>query len=393
MQTFNIKKLILSNSLYAFFNVYIAWIVITPFFRANNINPLQISTLHTIQTASWFVFLYISGIAFDIFGAKTIFLVGRFASLFATTLLLKPSFTSFVFTMALFGISRGIIYGKYTSFVYNTLSIAGKLNIYPRVASAYYFVWDIAISLTSYVASLILKNNDYQLLIKIGIILQILAIASVFILIPSNNSSDFKQFQSSSVKEIFTSIIACMKKSSIFTYMLLFYGLLTFITYPLFIIIGDMVLVDNGWTGAEVAKYTTVMTTMMAIGTAIPIIIFPNGISVKKCVQISFIQMLLALLAMLIYNVWFFIIVGCFTCMTYSLFQVSIERRFEEYSNKKVRGSATSFSLSIGTLLQMFNVMLLGMIAKNFSYHIGMLVILIPICLLAFFFTKKINIK
>ena len=153
-----------------------------------------------------------------------------------------------------------------------------------------------------------------------------------------------------------------------------------------------MILVDNGWTGAEVAKYTTFMTTAMAIGTAIPILFFPSGISVKNCVRISFVQILLALLAGVIYNVWFFAVVGCFTCMTYSLFQVSAERKFEEYSNKKVRGSATSFALSIGTMLQMFNVMVIGFLAKSFSYHIGLIVIIVPICLIVGFLTKKLKI-
>ena len=389
---FSFKKLIISNSLYAFFNVYLIWQVITPYFRESSMSAMQISTLHTIQTAFWFIFLYLSGFAFDIFGARAVFFFGRVASFFATLFLLKPTFTNFVITMVLFGISRGVIYGKYTSYIYNTLSINNKLHVYPRVASAYYFVWDISISAMSYTASLILKTYDYQVLICAGAVLQVFAIIFVFFLIPSGNDASFMQFKSSSIKEIITSIIACMKKSKIFTYLILFYGFLTFITYPLFIIIGDMILVDNGWTGSDVAKYTTFMTTAMAIGTAIPILFFPSGISVKNCVRISFIQMFCTLLASIIYNVWFFAVVGCFTCMTYSLFQVSAERRFEEYSNKKVRGSATSFALSIGTMLQMANVMIVGFLAKNFSYQVGLIAIIIPICLIMGFLVRKLKI-
>jgi MFS family permease len=387
--TFNVKNHVIKNTLYAIFNVTFIKIIIIPFFRSNNMDPLQISTLQTTQQITWFIFLLISGVFFDLFGPKMTFLLGRIAEIIAVSLLLKPNFYNFVVSMILIGVGLGITYGKYTSYIYNSLSLASKLNIYPRIASAYYLAWDIAFSAMSYICSLVLKNHGYEAVIYISIGLKVFAILAVILLIPNNKKSNMDEFKSSSIKEIFSSVKECIKRSNIFIYLLIFYGVANFFTYPLCMTIADMILVDKGWNAADIARYMTIISLTMAIGTIMPIIFFPQGISIKNCVLLSVWQIIALIFVAITYNTISFVIIANFICATFSLVEVSVERRFEEFSNKKIRGSAMSASIALGTLLTTFNIMLIGVVAKYFSYHLGLIIIAIQmLAILLFLFLK-----
>lgn len=73
-----------------------------------------------------------------------------------------------------------------------------------------------------------------------------------------------------------------------------------------------MVLVDMGWTGKEIAKYTTVIVGLMAVGTLMPITVLPKGIKVKYCLYLSILQILLMTISAIFYNNWLFIISAFF---------------------------------------------------------------------------------
>jgi len=389
MSIFSVKKHLFHNTLYATFNVTFIAIIIMPFLRSNNMDAVQLSSLQTTQQLAWFGFLFISGVFFDLFGPKMTFLIGRLIELASILLLLKPNFYNFVLSMILLGAGRGITYGKYTSYIYNTLSLAGRLDVYPRVASAYYLVWDIAFSAMSFISSLVLKNHGYEVIIYMSAAIKILAIIAVILLVPGNKNSGMDSFKSASVKEIISSAIECAKKNSAFMYLMIFYGVANFFTYPLCMTIADMILLDKGWNAADIAKYMTFISIVMAIGTIIPIIFYPQGISIRKCVFLSVLQIIALLISSMFYEIISFIIIAGFICATFALVEVSVERRFEEFSNKKIRGSAMSASIAIGTLLTAINVMLIGYFAKYFSYHVGLVVIVIQMLIsLLFLFAK-----
>ena len=389
---FNLQRHIICNTLYAIFNITFIKIILAPFFREHGLDAVQISTLFTIQQLSWFIFLFVSGIIFDLFGAKMAFLLGRILEIISILLLLKANFYSFALSMVIMGAGLGVMYGKYTSYIYNSLSMAEKLEVYPRIASAYYFVWDIALAGMSYITSLVLKNHSYQTVVYMSLIMKVLALMSIIVFVPSNKKSGMEQFKSSSVKEIFSSVKDCMQKNHIFTYLLLFYGLLCFFTYPLCLTIADMILVDKGVNASGIAKYTTFITTIMGFGAVLPIVCFPKGMSVKKCVCLSIIQIFLMFIAAIIYNTAFFVATAGFLNLTLALIEVSIERKFEDFSNKKIRGSAISASIAIGTLLTTLNIMLIGFVAKYFSYQIGLIVIVVQVLLILIFLFSKLKI-
>lgn len=388
---FSKARFIFGNSIYAILNASLIYAVLTPYIRSKGIDPLQLSTIQTVESFFWFVFMYVSGIIFDRFGAKISFLLGRIFDFASILLLLNPTFYNLILSYICIGISKGSIYGKYESYMYNYLSARNQLKIYPRVAGIYYFFWDISLSAMAFISSILLKNHDYNFLIYITIILKILSILSVLFFIQGNKNSGLNEFKNESIKQIFITIFNCMKKSSIFTYLLIFYGVLNFFTYPLCLVIGDMVLVDMGWTGKEIAKYTSLIVGLMAVGTLLPITIMPKGIKIKYCLYLSILQMFLMTISAIFYNKWLFISSAIFITFTFALIEVSIEKHFEKYSDKKIRGSAISLSISIGTLLRMFDIMLIGFIAKNYSYHLGLIFVVAPILIFLIFITYKLR--
>ena len=385
----------ISHTSYAFFNVTLISVVTIPYIRSLGYDALQLSTSQTVQQIAWFTFLFISGIIFDLFGAKITFIIGRLLEIISILLLLRTDFYSILLAMLFVGLGRGVMYGKYTSYIYNLLSTQGKINIYPRVASAYYFMWDISLAIMSFFSALILKKSTYETLIYISLFLKLISLIFIAIFIPSNKQNpSMLEFRSPSIGSIFTSVYECMKKNSTFTFLLLFYGVLNFFTYPLCLTIADMILADKGWNASMISKYTGSVTAAMAIGTAIPIFLFKKGISIRSCMILSILEMIFMLFAGFTYNTTAFVLIAGFICCSLSIIEVSIERRFEEFSNKKIRGSALSVSIAIGNLFTIVNLMLIGWIAKHYSYQIGLIVISIQILVcLALLFIKLGKLK
>ena len=367
---FNIPHFWLGNTIYGMLNVSLISVMLVPFIKSLEFSPVKISALISLKEIFRFIFTFIGGIIFDRFGPRTTFVFGRVVDIISLVLLLNPTFTNVVISMMFIGISYGITYGKYSSYIYNTLSIHDKLHIYGRTTAEYYFSWDIALTIMSTISAILLKNYGYNVLVMVSIVLKVAALAAVVKFVPSNKTGLFKEFKSASTKEIILSVAECVKSSKMFTWLLSFYGVLNFITWPLAAIIGHMLLLDMGWTDVQVATYTTILTIIMTASTLIPITILPNGISLRKCFVINAVELLATLFAVLIYSPYLFVL-SCFAmCATFSTIEVSIERRFEHYSNKKIRGSAISVSMSLATIINVIVTMFIGFVAKYISYHI-----------------------
>ena len=374
---FSLQRFFASNAVYAFFNVSMLVIVLIPYLRSKNFDPLQLSTISSVKEASTFFFMYLGGILFDKVGPRKAFLVGRVMDMLALCLVLSGNLYVVLLSMIICGAGYGVTYGKYTSYIYNVLSMKGKLNVYARFSAGFYFVWDIAITFMGFVSTLLLKNHSYDFLIYVSIGLKFLAIISILILIPKNNDKnyDFQQFKSESVKEIFSIVMNCAKKNTLFVYLIIFYGLLQFITWDLAVKVGDFAFLDLGWTPQGMAKYATYLSALMAVGTFVPMLFFPNGISLKKSVVLTLAEAVLFLMASIFYNDKMLLVSFVLLCATFTTFEVSVEKNFEKVSNKKIRGTAISVSISIGTILTVITTMLVGILAKYFNYHIGFIAV------------------
>lgn len=385
---FNIPHFWLGNTIYGMLNVSLISVMLVPFIKSLEFSPVKISALISLKEIFRFIFTFIGGIIFDRFGPRTTFVFGRVVDIISLVLLLNPTFTNVVISMMFIGISYGITYGKYSSYIYNTLSVHDKLHIYGRTTAEYYFSWDIALTIASSVSAILLKSHGYNVLVMVSIMLKIAALAAVVKFVPSNKTGLFKEFKSASTKEIVLSVAECVKSSKMFTWLLSFYGVLNFITWPLAAIIGHMLLLDMGWTDVQVATYTTILTIIMTASTLIPITILPNGISLKKCFVINAVELLATLLAVVIYSPYLFVL-SCFAmCATFSTIEVSVERRFEHYSNKKIRGSAISVSMSLATIINVIATMFIGFVAKYISYHIGAILLTLPLVIFGFAVVK-----
>ena len=374
---FSLQRFFASNAVYAFFNVSMLVIVLIPYLRSKNFNPLQLSTISSVKEIATFFFMYLGGILFDKVGPRKAFLVGRVMDMLALCLVLSGNLYVVLLSMIICGAGYGVTYGKYTSYIYNVLSMKGKLNVYARFSAGFYFVWDIAITFMGFVSTLLLKNHSYDFLIYVSIGLKFLAIISILILIPKNNDKnyDFQQFKSESVKEIFSIVMTCAKKNTLFVYLIIFYGLLQFITWDLAVKVGDFAFLDLGWTPQGMAKYATYLSALMAVGTFVPMLFFPNGISLKKSVVLTLAEAVLFLMASIFYNDKMLLVSFVLLCATFTTFEVSVEKNFEKVSNKKIRGTAISVSISIGTILTVINTMLVGTLAQYFNYHIGFIAV------------------
>ena len=390
---FSLQRFFASNAIYAFFNVSMLVVVLIPYLRSKNFDPLQLSTISSVKEASTFFFMYLGGILFDKVGPRKAFLVGRVMDMLALCLVLSGNLYVVLLSMVICGAGYGVTYGKYTSYIYNVLSMKGKLNVYARFSAGFYFVWDIAITFMGFVSTLLLKNHSYDFLIYVSIGLKFLAIISILILIPKNNDKnyDFQQFKSESVKEIFSIVMTCAKKNTLFVYLIIFYGLLQFITWDLAVKVGDFAFLDLGWTPQGMAKYATYLSALMAVGTFVPMLFFPNGISLNKSVILTLVEAVLFLMASIFYNDKMLLVSFVLLCATFTIFEVSVEKNFEKVSNKKIRGTAISVSISIGTILTVITTMLVGILAKYFNYHIGFIAVGILMVLMCGWLCFKIN--
>ena len=127
--------------------------------------------------------------------------------------------------------------------------------------------------------------------------------------------------------------------------------------YPFASVIGDMILLDIGLSQSEVSSFMGTLFMIMSIGTLIPLILLPKGISIKNVVLLSKIQLFLLFISIIFYNSKMISYTLFLIGITFSLCEVSVEKEFEKVSNKKIRGTVISLSMCIMIIMKIFNTM------------------------------------
>ena len=366
-------------------------VVLIPYFKDSGMLPLQLSSLLLIKKVGRLVFDSFFGLMFDRFGAKPIFIIGRFCKLISFLILLcKPSFGVFAISMLFDGISYSSIYGKIGAYTYNTLSFNNKLQFYPRAMSIYYFVNSAIISTMSFTASILLKQYGYHFLVVISICLNIFSILFMIFVIPKNTKQEDKKFVSNSFKDIISIVLSVSKEKPQFLYLLLFYGLVNFFSWQ-FGSISAMILLDMGFQNSSVIQIGAMCKIAMAVGCFISFIFFKNGIKLKSCLNIFSFFVVIGLATSFIYNGYVLSVLMCVVVLSYTTIEVSIEKTLDKVSDPKIRGTAVSLAMTFCNIFTMSSLALAGILAQMFSYKLALIVIVGVVFLLLFILNIKLR--
>ena len=112
--------------------------VLIPFLTNSGLLPLQLSIILLARKLVRLLSDSVFGMAFDKFGPKPVFLIGRLLKLSAYFLFLLPaSFETYLLAVLVSGVSYSSIYGKVGAYIYNTLSAIQYLCAHdPKAAGA-----------------------------------------------------------------------------------------------------------------------------------------------------------------------------------------------------------------------------------------------------------------
>ena len=389
---FSKSKFFFANTIYGFCNCSFIMLLLTPFLRTKIDDPLKLSTIMSVNAITSFAFMYISGFMVDRIGARITFVIGKITDLIAICCLFSSNWNVLMLAVLIKGISEGITYdGKYNAYIYNYLAMYDKLKYYAKFSAGYYFMFDIACFLYSFISAIILKTNTYQVLIVMSIIVKTLGVISALILIPSKSVFKQNDFLISSVKESINILIGCIKKNHIFVYIIFLYSFIQTCSYSFAYFVGDLLLLDIGLHQAEVAQYTSSIFLFATIGSVIPMLFFKNDVKIRKIIICCFIQLVVVLIAIFFYKPLFLRIAMLLPILTLTLFEVSIEKKVESYSNKKIRGVVISISMSLMIIITAIENLIVGAIAKLSSYQISGIAIITIYLLLALFLFFKLR--
>ena len=387
---FSQSKFFFANTIYGFCNCSFIMLLLTPFLRTKIDDPLKLSTIMSVNAITSFAFMYISGFMVDRIGARITFVIGKITDLIAICCLFSSNWNVLMLAVLIKGISEGITYdGKYNAYIYNYLAMYDKLKYYAKFSAGYYFMFDIACFLYSFISAIILKTNTYQVLIVMSIVVKTLGVISALILIPSKSVFKQNDFLSKSVKESWQIFKDCVRKNNVFVYIIFFYAFIQTCSYSFSYFVGDLMLLDIGLHQAEVAQYTSSIFMFATIGALIPIFFFKNDLKIRKIIICCFIQLFVVLIAILVYKPLFLRIAMLLSILTLPLFEISIERKIEFYSNRKIRGVVISISMSMMILMTALENLIVGSIAKLASYQMsGCCMMLLYLIMLSFLFKK-----
>ena len=390
---FNKNKFFVNNALFGLFNETFFLAIFTPFLRYKSPDPIMLSTLLSIEAVVYFFAVYIGGIIFDRFGAKFTFLLSRFVNIFALFLLLSNNYIILCSAVGLCGFVRGINFGKYDTYIYNTCSIFGLTDEYKKYLSGYFLAWDITSFAMAFGARLILQFHNYEMIVYLSILMQILSVFYVSMAIPHKKffNQVSKDKHSQSISEILTNIFTCLSENKIVIYLAVFYGFIQYFAYKFPLIIGDMMFIDIGFTPIEMATFASQIAIMWVISDAISLFLMPKkGISLRTTVIMMFCLMMFLLISTIIYNPTMLKLSMFASAMTFCGMEIAIEKSFEGKVNIKIRASILSLATSIAGILNLINTMLIGVLAKYFSYHIGGFIIVAVFFMFTIFVGKKI---
>ncbi len=365
--------------------------VLIQYFKDSGMLPFQLSIIIISKRILRLFCDTIFGLIFDRFGAKIVFIFGRLLKLSSYfVLLLFQTFEGFILAMLLDGMSYSSIYGKISSYIYNNLSIRRKIKLFPKAMSMYYFCTEITLSIMTLIAGLLLKISGYQLLIYISILMNIFSIILLIKLVPSR--INFEKYQSRSFKEIFLTLMDVVKHKTKFQYLIYLYGIVSFLAWQ-FHSISSLILLNMGVSSVDLAVYGSILKFVMAIGALISIIIFSNGIKLNYCATALLAILLFGLFSAFYYNKYVFYTFCLLIVISYSTLEVSIEKNFEFYSDKKIRGTAISMAMTFCSLLSIISNFLIGCIAEKYSYRASLIFLMLTLILINIYVIYKVFVK
>ena len=383
---FKVPFFLSTTTLFGVLNTSLICMVIVPFFKENGMLPMQLSAILLAKKVVKLFSDSFFGILFDKYGAKCVFLTGRLIKLgsYFILYLTTPKFIFFIIAMILDGLSYSAIHGKISVFIYNSLSINNKVNIYNRVVSAYYLISNLLIALMSFSAGMLLKQYGYSLLIQISIITNILSLLLLFFMKNYTNDNVAKRPNNTnkkeckkqpSVKTIISDVKMMLKKQPIFLYLVVFYSIVNFISWQ-FGSIASLILLDMGLSPIKLAVAGAGLKVFMSIGCCLPIFLLHNGIKIHQCLNLFIIAILLGLSTSLIYSKITMICFMYFVVLLYATLQTSIEKTMDKLSNIEIRGTAMSIATTVCTVVTITSISLTGLIAEYFSYQLSFIIIM-----------------
>lgn len=394
---FKLRKFLSSTFICSALHTSLISCVLIPYFKFNNMLPLQISILVTIKRLIRLVSDVFFGFIFDLFGAKIVFTIGRFLKLSSyIILLLQPSFLTLCFAMVIYGFSEGTIQGKVSSFIYNNLKANNHLSLFSKAISMYYLVIDLHIALFSFLAGILLKHYGYNVVIYISIITNIISIGLILKLIPNKSENNLHQFISKSFKDILQTLRFVVGQHNLFVYLIAMYGILVFFAWQ-FGSIASMVLLDMGMTGTGIAMLGSAVKICMAIGTLIPILIIKHTISLSNVSNILFFIISIGFISSITYNIYLFCIFMLLCDLFYVLIEVSLEKNLENLSDNTIRGTAISLAMTFANIVAGVANLFIGIVAQYLNYRIAlfaiMFIMFLSIVFLTFIVHKKSKIN
>ena len=390
MKEFKLNKFLLSTFVCSTLHTSLISCVLIPYFKSVSMLPLQISILVTIKRLVRLVGDTFFGLIFDRFGAKIVFISGRLMKLVSYfILLINQNFTTLCLAMIVYGLSEGTIQGKVSSFIYNNLKINNKLSSFSRAISAYYLVVDIHIALMSFIAGILLKMYNYNIVIYISIATNFFSLWLLIKLIPSNNKNVINNFQSKSIKDILLKLKSVVLKNNLFTYLISIYSILVFFAWQ-FGSVASMVLLDMGLTGTEIANLGSLVKICMAVGTLIPMIFFKKTLSLNNVSIILFFLILFVTIGAVKYNMYIFCIFMLLIYLSYVVLEVSLEKKIEDFSDKTIRGTVISLAMTLCNIIAVIANLLIGAMAQYLNYKFALCFIMFSMLMLCLFLSIKI---
>ncbi len=391
MKEFKLGKFLFNTFICSALHTSLISCILIPFFKSLSMLPIQISILVTVKRLVRLVGDTIFGLIFDRFGAKMVFLLGRFMKLISYFILfLDQSFLTLCIAMIIYGLSEGTIQGKVSSFIYNNLKANDKLSSFSRAMSMYYLVIDIHIAVMSFLAGILLKIYGYNLVIYVSIAINIFSIWLLIKLIPNNKKDDINSFQAKSINDIFIKLKEVISKNHLFLYLIVMYGVLVFFAWQ-FGSVASMILLDMGMDGTGVATLGSVVKICMAIGTLIPVFFYKNSLSLKAVMTNLFILIFVGVVSATLYNIYLFCAFMLFVDLSYVILEVSLEKNLEHFSDKTVRGTAISLAITFSNAIAVIANLLVGIIAQYVNYRFALCIILYTMFFVCFFALIKIK--
>ena len=386
---FIFSKFISSTIAFGVLHTSLICCVLVQYFKDAGMLPLQLSIIITSKRVLRLFCDTFFGLIFDRFGAKIVFISGRLMKLTSyIILLLYPSFIGFVIAMLLDGASYSSIYGKISSYIYNNLSVRRKLKLFPRSMSLYYFCMNATISVMTFFAGILLKHYGYNIIIYLSIITNIFSIFLLIRFVPKKTNNLMSQYQSESFKKIFISLKNVIKHKPQFLHLIAIYGIVSFLAWQ-FHSISSLILLDMGISNVELAMCGSVLKLCMGIGAIISITFFSKSAKLSHSAIFLITILLFGVVSTIIYNKYLFYIFCLLIVISYTTIEVSIEKNFEFYSDKKIRGTAISLAMTFCSLVAIISNITIGVIAEAFSYQLALIVVLSIITILLMFLTIK----